>query len=556
MSFTASSMDEIESVTYVSQDGSFNLHAKIIDWAQQLRQDFCPPIDEPVFLAICHDYDLASQEGHRDCVRDLEFIKAAALETDATLFDASGTGGLAERDTATSVESQSSHNGATSGSQEVESITAGLSALGCKGLSAGGQCLDEASEETKAAWLTAMFPDIAEEKIFYRLQKCQGNLTRTIDELLNLSFIDQAELGGSPAIPKGIDGFIHPEDHGTDRKGKGRRRMRMNHSIRSSSATAATAKMSQESQNVWESMANDVEFVRVRTSLSPRSIKAVYDAEGKSLSSTVSALASKEGINFTSVHALDCLEQGQVAELCNDFPTIPAFQLYGLLIISGNRVVAAHELAAAMSTRPTQSSTEKLEIIKRYPPININSGADSEADDHRSSLPWNQVDLSKTNELAMANAAAGSTAFAKARDAYRRGRSDRLMGAAAGYYATVGHENVKASKELSAQAAEILVRSQSSSTMLDLHGISVSDAVRISKEQVASWWDSLGDTKYAGGGGLADREGYRVVTGVGRHSRNGAPRIGPAVSRMLVREGWKVTVGQGEILVTGRARRS
>jgi hypothetical protein len=50
-------------------------------------------------------------------------------------------------------------------------------------------------------------------------------------------------------------------------------------------------------------------------------------------------------------------------------------------------------------------------------------------------------------------------------------------------------------------------------------------------------------------------EGYRIVTGLGRHSEGGRGKIGPAVLKTLMSEGWKVEVGTGELRVTGLARR-
>jgi hypothetical protein len=548
-------MDETEDPIEVRQSATSCSHPNTAtEFLQKLRKDFCPPIDDTTFYAICNDHDLASQEALRACLCNLEFIKAAAIEADTTVFDASGTGGFSGKDTETSAESHSSQNGATSELQEIDSITTGLSDLAWDDPSVEGQSLDDADEEAKARWLNAMFPDINQDNISYRLRKCKGNLTRTIDELLNLSFIDKDESEGPPAIPRGIDGFVQANDHGGGRKGKGKRRMRLDDSSRSSSATSLDAGTSKELKNVWASMADDVEFIIARTILPAHSIKSVYNAQDRSLSSTISALASEEGAKLICLDGLDSLKQVQLAELRNNFPTVAASQLYGLLVVSDNTIAAARELAAEMVSSPRRSSPGKLEIVKRYAPIDLSS--DGEPDTFRSSVSWTPVNHLKAKDQATAKAAAASTAFAQAGKDYRRGKSDHLMGASAAYHAAVGHENAKAAKELSAHAAESLVRSQSTSTMLDLHGVSVADAVRIAKEQVASWWHSLGDTKYAGGAGGPAREGYRVVTGVGRHSRDGAPKIGPAVSRMLVREGWKVSVGQGEILVTSSARRS
>jgi hypothetical protein len=524
---------------------------------QRLRGEFCPPIDEPAFYAICSDHNLRSQDELNICYRDLAIIKAAAIEADTTNFDASGTGGFAARETETSGESESSHNGANSWSQDVDSITTGLSELAWDDPSANGQCLDDADNDTKASWLRAMFPNIVEEKICYRLEKCNSNLTRTIDELLNLWFIDQNEPGGLSAVLKGIDGFAQAEDHSRGRKGKakGKRRMPTNESTRSSSMTSIDADASVKPRNVWTSMSDDVDFICARTHLATQNVRILYETQHKSLSRTINSMALKEGEELTSMEALDSLEQRQLAELRGGFPTIPDSSLYGLLILSGNTLPAASDLAAAMVASPTATSpAEQLQIIPKYAPVDLGSDTNSSMSPLPS--PWSQLNHSTAKSLAVAKAAAGSTALAQSINAYKRGKSDHLMGGAAAYYAAVGSEHFRAAKELSAHAAEGHVMSQSTTNMLDLHGVSVADAVRIAKEQVALWWESLGDAKHASSGGGPAREGYRVVTGIGRHSRGGAPKIGPAVSRMLIRDGWKVIVGQGEILVTGRARRA
>src|SRR5204862_2090024 len=115
--------------------------------------------------------------------------------------------------------------------------------------------------------------------------------------------------------------------------------------------------------------------------------------------------------------------------------------------------------------------------------------------------------------------------------AYRRGKSDPLMGAAAGYYSAVGREHIEKAKKEFAAAADALVNRQSTSKLLDLHGVSVQDAVRIASGKVATWWDFLGDAKYAPGGLGPASEGYCIVTGMVRHSKDGTARLGLAVGR-------------------------
>jgi hypothetical protein len=129
------------------------------------------------------------------------------------------------------------------------------------------------------------------------------------------------------------------------------------------------------------------------------------------------------------------------------------------------------------------------------------------------------------------------------------------MKAAAGYYSQVGRDLNANLKALNEADADALVSSQSSSTYLDLHGVSVHSATRIAKVRTQAWWDGLGEQRIPGGGRRGAGDGYRIITGLGRHSEGGRGKIGPAVVKTLVKEGWKVEVGSGELLVLGLARR-
>jgi CUE domain len=521
--------------------------------SQKLRLEFCPPIDEPAFYSICSDHDLDNPESLNVCLSNLNFIKADALEADVSAFDASGTGGFTAKWGETSSESQSSNNGATSGSQEVDGITTGLSELGWYDASVEGQGMANANEGTKINKLKEMFPGFAEDKLSYRLRKCNQDLERAINELLNESFIVEDDSEERVEIPKGVDGFMGNEEHGRGRRGKGKRQGRLDDSTGSSSLTPETTEQIAP-KNVWASTIDDVDFISARTNMGTRSIRSLYSANDRSLARTINALAVQEGSTFKSVETLDTLNQIKLAELSKDFPTLAPAQLYSLLVVSGNRISAAHELAGAMIAAPKPTSTGKLEVITKYAPLDLSS--DVESGHSRSASPWDQISHAKAKNLALSKTATANTASVQASQAARGAKSNHLMGGAVAHYASVRDENVKAAKALSSIAADAHVSSQSTPTRLDLHGVSVADAVRITKQQVLVWWHNLGDAKYARGGGGPMREGYQVVTGVGRHSKHGTPKIGPAVYRMLVREGWKATVERGEILVTGKARRS
>ncbi len=151
-------------------------------------------------------------------------------------------------------------------------------------------------------------------------------------------------------------------------------------------------------------------------------------------------------------------------------------------------------------------------------------------------------------------AIARSNAFIQANAAYRKSKSKPLMGGAAAYYSSVGRDAAAGLAQHEAAAADALVAGQSNADEIDLHGVNVKDAVRITRTRVHAWWDG-GAAEWARQGKVQGHGGFRVVTGIGRHSAGGKSRLGPAVGAMLVREGWKVEVGDGVVTVRGRARR-
>lgn len=187
------------------------------------------------------------------------------------------------------------------------------------------------------------------------------------------------------------------------------------------------------------------------------------------------------------------------------------------------------------------------------PPINITSDPDLPKRRPNTSQPL--VSYDEAHASATTQFAAGSQAYSQASHAYRRGGSTPLLRGAAAYYSEVGRDQFSKAKANIAAAADALVQEQSSASCIDLHGVPVQDAIRITRDRVAAWWGSLGDAKYQRGGGFDARGGFRIITGVGRHSRDGTSRLGPAVSKMLVREGWRLEIGEGELTVLGVARR-
>lgn len=139
------------------------------------------------------------------------------------------------------------------------------------------------------------------------------------------------------------------------------------------------------------------------------------------------------------------------------------------------------------------------------------------------------------------------SASAAAAHAVRKGRSNHLYRQAAAVYAERARENGLHAAAASSQAAHRLVAERRTRDCIDLHGVTVRDGVGIAKGAVKNWYDSLGEYK-----AREARRGFTVITGIGRHSQGGVSRMRQAVCAALINEGWRVEVGTGKFMVTGR----
>ena len=156
-------------------------------------------------------------------------------------------------------------------------------------------------------------------------------------------------------------------------------------------------------------------------------------------------------------------------------------------------------------------------------------------------------------QRASALLAARSNAFAQAQAAHRKSKSIPLMGGAASYYSSVARDAHAALRQHDSAKANELVARQSRPGEVDLHGVSVSDATRITKVEVEQWWEREGREWSREGKAMVG--GLRIITGVGRHSDGGRGKLGPAVKAMLQRDEWKIEEGEGVFEVVGRVRR-
>ncbi|KAF2788323.1 hypothetical protein K505DRAFT_315072 [Melanomma pulvis-pyrius CBS 109.77] len=525
-----------------------------------LEKEFCPPIDPALVHAIYSDF-AGTPDGIEQARGLLEDLKKAALDEQWSDFDPSGSSG----DTTRSSPGKESDEATSSPGTTVTECTNLSNDFST--LSLGGRSESEGSSDggyfrdterfdtpTKELLLAETFPTLRPDFVAYTLKKCNNNFSKATDELLNHVYFEDSRASPTEeaVAVKGVDAFAE-EFHVPHRKkkGKGKRKQRASsllYEINSPSPSDSDAPALPA--NKWLDSNRDVEFITSRTKLSSNAIASLYHRNGASRPATIMAILEKDVTANQKEKEPDATIVQAAIQLTSDFPSIDLDYAIALIRISAPSTANAHELAKGLTVRPGTTSriNGAINVIPQYAPVNL---FDSTSESTRlPSLPPSALPRTTTSL-----AAARGEAFNQASAAYRKGKSTPMMKAVAGYYSQVGRDinaNLKAMNETDADA---LVTSQSSARHLDLHGVSVQSAVRISKERVQAWWSGLGEERIPGGGRKGVGEGYRIITGLGRHSEGGRAKIGPAVVRALVKEGWKIEVGTGELLVVGLARR-
>ncbi|KAK7181967.1 hypothetical protein DPSP01_006201 [Paraphaeosphaeria sporulosa] len=533
-----------------------------------LEQEYCPPLDPALIHALYPDY--AGQSGGTQVLRGLlEDLKQTAAAEQLTEFDPSGSSGGAVRTSPSKQfdDAESSTETWTSLSQtngtDSTSLSNGLATLelgvNSDHLAFGGYFRETEGYDTptKEALLAETFPTLRLEFVTYTLKKCGDDFEKATDELLNHVYFH--DVSGSPGdevpVVKGIDAFSE-EHHLPQRGKKGKTKKRQihvdYHNVASASNSESELSPTAPIANRWKDSGRDIEFLSSRTKVSAKTIASLYHANGLSLAGTIVAMM-KTSIADHGKKEPEARIIQPALDLNEEFPNIELDYAIALIRLTAPSTSYAHELAKKITGCPSASYVTKgsIQVIPQYAPVSL-----SEPTPESTKLP--DLAPSATPHTAASLAAVRSSAFNNASASFRKGRSNPLYKAAAGYYAQVGRD---ANAHLRAQSeadADVFVSQQSTSTVLDLHGVTVDSATRIAKRRTKAWWDGLGEARipgYGQGRGGA-RDGFRIVTGLGRHSEGGRGKIGPAVVRALVQEGWRVEVGSGEVIVTGKAKRT
>lgn len=509
-------------------------------------------------LAILSDYNLSNSTELEAATQLLSALSSEVATEETTGFDPSGASGLGlfTNDVESGRDGESASGRSQQGwksQTDDTSLSQELSVLGLEGLEFsdnGGvksreespekpypSSIDSLDAEGQEAALIAIFPALKAFDVQWTLKKCKGDTGQAIDELMTQSFLEE-----SGSRHRGIEAFSESELPSRRRKGKGNKRW----GRKTDNNPADPASLV---QSKWDTGRQDVEFIATNTGMPMQQAASIYHKNGASVRTTIAAIIGAHA--SMEMESDDPKIQINASELRQDFPSVSTSDLEILVQITHPSINNARELAKALSSRPV-ANKPPIQFEFRHAPVEL--GSEPSNSKIKVSNEIHNEGAVPPAALASTYIQARDTAFIKAHAAFRKGKSDPLMGGAAAYYSQVGRENDAKAKSAESAAADALISMQTSRTELDLHGLNVKDAVRISREKVTAWWHEGGEQRL-GTRGIGPE--YAIITGKGNHSE-GRGRLGPAVGKMLIREGWKVEVrggNGGRLVVTGVAKK-
>lgn len=422
---------------------------------------------------------------------------------------------------------------------------AGRSGTGTPSTESSG--LDTLDNEGKQKALKSIFPQLKAFDIQWTLNKCKYDAGKAIDELMTQSFLEE-----SGTRQRGVEAFTGEDIGAKKKKGKRKGRAKEN-GLDTDHAEGETGDAKQISQ--WDRGKKDIEFLCQMTGMPAQQVGSLYHEHRASIKATIRSLIDRH-LEIGLEDDDDAVSQLHAHQMKADFPTLSTSDLTALMQITYPSLINAASLARALTAHEMTNKKGGIKIEFRHTPPDLSSDESSIPRTPSKPLPSN-LDHIGASASAQSLHNARRQASEQAQAAFRKSRSSPLYGGAASYYSQISRDYADRAKTMTSAAADALVSSQSTRTQLDLHGVNVKDAVRISRERVTEWWIRESEERLRSGrrGGEGLGGGYKIVTGVGRHSEGGKGKIGPAVGRMLISEGWKVEVGSGAIVVRGVVRR-
>lgn len=380
----------------------------------------------------------------------------------------------------------------------------------------------EEIQDDTVRFLKVSFPRQSVSSLEYYLKKCDFDVVRAVDELLNQETILEER-----------DFQVDGETDWTEFYEPSRRRRRHKHRDNEEPEIVKNA----GNGSRWSQIDAEVDWISHALSLEKTVVASCYH-EHVSLPATLNALLQdKKGSSE--------VDEEEVKRLSGRYP-LSRQRIIDILRATTDVSVAGEVCAVLAAWSPTIGTvTSSLKKTSISAPTKGGLLFAPPAAQHTTSVPTTTLSALECRELASEYARKRDEAFKQAAQAHQASRATKQSGSSS-YYAQIGREmdaKMRKFKFLAAERGTVDARGTETDhdgvrVSVDLHGCTVHEALVILKRDLTSWYAS-------------PKTGpFTVITGVGNHS-TGSAKLLPVVQKWLSRDGWRYQVHGGQIIVKG-----
>ncbi|KAK9376603.1 uncharacterized protein V1513DRAFT_253848 [Lipomyces chichibuensis] len=400
--------------------------------------------------------------------------------------------------------------------------------------------LERKPVDSKVSFLSMCFPMREQEELKLILSDCDNNISRALDDLLSLHFINQQGSGAE------IDSPAPDRSHiSRSKKRRNRRNIQnienvwdLGHSSRKSSPPPANQIDTSELISFAGLLDIPMEKARAMEQRHSGSCTALY----------LQLLEANPGLIW-STGGLNTKEN--LTELSTMFPGLPLLICGKILRATKNDLDKSTQLALMILLK-SQETGEDLSTFTADAYDGKLSQSVSVIQDEFVTIPKRkgktlaleeQLSAAELHEVMEEKLMAHSELLNKTKELDRRRNNKNFHASASAHYRVAANELVNDVKYYRLEYARALVTETGSQYCIDFHGIGVREANIICREKLDEWWEKTTEQK--------PRPLFKIITGVGNHSAKGKARILPFLIQSLGGEGWMFYVGHGYIAVYG-----
>lgn len=564
-----------------------------------LQQKYCPPLDSALVAAIgCEippehaNVDLEDAERPDVVQQIIDTLDVLASEANKVLDEEleSTANDHAESDLPDQVGAlrlESTHKDASNaedGSKVLWSDSATTTTLPSASSIASITDSSQSNETAEMEFLHVSFPNKSADYLTDAFNRSGRDIELAIDTILSEDFLEnearEAKPGSEPLIS-------HPQTHlydidsSVNKKKRNRSKTRQVKGVVSLTDVMHTPTGSgrntpdlDSADNKWVIVNSQIEYLSSLFGIPSSKVMSTYHScQGNLRAAIFDIIASKQPAD-NQMPSKEDLEQ--VSELFVLFPHRDKNLILRILVAVNKITSDAVDLLFKLDELPAEvpigvddsSSTARPKIPTAVAAAASLVAETEDADALR--------DPAACKRIAQEYIIKRDDCYRKAAEAYRRSRSEgngsRTLGGAALFYSDQGRAFDAKARKWNMMASRGAVRQQSndptlisqgghtqrggSSNVIDLHGLSVTEALTIAREETNAWYArSMTQAQGGHGNGALFANGFVIITGSGLHSKGGNARLRPAVAKGLEKDGWRVSIsdGGGAIIVHGVA---